>query len=306
MANISSTVRIFIRQVTVLDCAIWDLREGPLGRSWNVDVEFHGSTDDEGVVVDFSQAKKLAKSVIDDEFDHRLLIAPEFLVPSTEGRVICLPSLQTKTGNRFSLETYEKSLAVLPLLVFQELVESATCKLEESISSAIHAKCPKNIKAVKIKLDPQWTKNQKNYFNYLHSLRLHTGNCQRFHGHSNIVEVYEAGRLNESLSSHVASSLDSQYLLCKEYLKEPSTRIKEKCQNEIHGYELTDSSHTWISYEGTQGEVNVRVPSSRLKILDDESTIENISRWIHKHFFNSATEIEVRGYEGLLKGALYP
>ncbi|MEN9811249.1 MAG: hypothetical protein RLZZ488_2816, partial [Pseudomonadota bacterium] len=58
--------KIFVRNVTVLDCGVWDLYHGPVGRSWSVDVEWSGTTDAEGVVIDFSQAKKLAKNVIDE------------------------------------------------------------------------------------------------------------------------------------------------------------------------------------------------------------------------------------------------
>jgi hypothetical protein len=54
--------KIFVRNVTVLDCGVWDKTRGPVGRSWNVDVEWHGTTDEEGVVVDFQPPRKSQKT----------------------------------------------------------------------------------------------------------------------------------------------------------------------------------------------------------------------------------------------------
>ena len=85
MSETAKISKIFIRNVTVLDCAVWRLKEGPVGQSWSVDVEFHGETDHEGVVLDFSAAKKQAKEAIDEHFDHRLLISNQLLTPSTSG-----------------------------------------------------------------------------------------------------------------------------------------------------------------------------------------------------------------------------
>jgi 6-pyruvoyl-tetrahydropterin synthase len=65
---------IFVRQATILDCAVMHPTRGPIGQSWWVDVEWQGELDSEGVVFDFGLAKKSAKKAIDDHFDHRLLV----------------------------------------------------------------------------------------------------------------------------------------------------------------------------------------------------------------------------------------
>jgi hypothetical protein len=40
--------------------------------------------------------------------------------------------------------------------------------------------------------------------------------------------------------------------------------------------------------------------------MPDESTIENISRWIFERLCQQMPNVEVYGYEGLQKGAIYP
>lgn len=144
--------RIFIQNVTVLDCAVWDVNIGPVGRSWNVDVEWSGTTDDECVVIDFSTAKKLAKNIIDDLFDHRLLIADTVTTPENDGRIICAPHNTTPITQRFLIDTYKNSLVVFEQDLLIELSMGRTTRLEDAISREILSQSPSNVTEVKIRL----------------------------------------------------------------------------------------------------------------------------------------------------------
>lgn len=298
--------KIFIRHVTVLDCAIWDKARGPLGRSWNVDVEWHGKTDEEGVVVDFSQAKKIAKNVIDDTFDHRLLISRSQIQKLKNGRVLCIPDALTALENRFLIETYENSLSVLPEDVFAELSTDATAQLELHLAAVIHQCSPTNIERVKVSLRWHAEANEPHFFSYLHSLRLHNGNCQRFHGHSNTIEIFKDGCFNLESSVSAARFIDGKYLVTNHYLETLNALIEPEYSELVRSLELNQGTHTWLDYSGTQGKVRVCVPKNRLVLMPDESTIENIVRWLHESHFSGRPDIEVRGYEGLHKGALFP
>jgi threonine dehydrogenase-like Zn-dependent dehydrogenase len=74
----------------------------------------------------------------------------------------------------------------------------------------------------------------------------------------------------------------------------------------LTGFEFNSENHMWIRYNGTQGEVVVCAPRHRVVLMPDESTIENISAWVYATFFADSVGVEVRGYEGLNKGALFP
>lgn len=298
--------KIFVRNVSVLDCAIWDLYSGPLGRSWNVDVEWQGATDSEGVVIDFSAAKKLAKDVIDSNFDHRLLVPKNHTQSIDGGFVVCFPPLTTHQSERFLLHTYESSLAVLRKEIFEEIAQNRLSLLEVEIADSILKKSPKNVEKVKVSLSPHTQSGESHFFNYLHSLRLHQGNCQRFHGHSNTIEVFSKGSFNKDFSSTIAKRLDGKYLVADCYLREPCTETLNALMPFLIDFELGENAYTWVSYQGSQGVVSLRVPTHRLLIMPKESTIENIAEWVHSTCLDSDCSIEVRAFEGLHKGAIAP
>lgn len=296
--------RIFIRNVTVLDCAIWHSTRGPIGRSWNVDLEWFGTTDHEGVVMDFSQAKKLGKQLIDTYFDHRLLIGTEQTKTVSGGRYVCLPETSCPSENRFYLDTYQESLCILPQDVLTALCTEDKGPLEILLAERIKEAGPKNVSSVKVKLRDHCEADSERFFNYLHSLRMHSGNCQRFHGHSNTIEIYEDGQLNASLSATVAKFLNGKYLITEEYLCP-----YEQIANNFHGshikeLEFDTAQYQWIVYSGTQGLVYACVPKERLIVMSEESTIENIAAWIHKKTFSNSKNISIYAFEGINKGAI--
>ncbi|MFZ9520117.1 MAG: 6-carboxytetrahydropterin synthase [Silvanigrellaceae bacterium] len=307
MFSSNNTSKIFVRNVTVLDCAVWTLNKGPVGRSWSVDVEWSGQTDFEGVVIDFSNAKKLAKKVIDDEFDHRLIISSKSVSKRSNGRILCLPALHSQHEDRFLLETYSDSLAILDQNILEELTRDSLGLLEAEIANAILKKSPENVSNVKIRLTPHAQMTSPRYFNYLHSLRLHSGNCQRFHGHSNIIEVFKNDSLDENASIDAANLLNGKYLIADCYFKTPEDSVLlSEIDAILNGFEMNSDQYTWLSYEGTQGVVNVRAPRSRIITMPSESTIENIASWLFQSHFNASAEMRVEAYEGHHKGAIFP
>ena len=301
-----SVSKIFIRNATVLDCAVWHPILGPIGRSWNVDLEWQGTLDAEGVVMDFSQAKKLAKQVVDTFFDHRLLISTKHARVTSNGRNVCRPSKLCRPENRFFLDTYEESLCLLPADVFDALCNENKMPFESFLAESIRNAGPQNVTKVKVTLNEHPEADSKRYFNYLHSLKLHTGNCQRFHGHSNTVEIYENGTLNPLLSGQIANQLNGKYLVSEDYLCLFESIDTGLYAEEINANEMNTEQYQWIRYTGTQGVVVACVPKERLLVMDGESTIENISAWVHRVCFSAAEKISIRAFEGLNKGAISP
>ena len=306
MVTAKNISKIFIRNVTVLDCAVWTHQDGPVGRSWSVDVEWSGHTDAEGVVLDFSSAKKLAKQVIDEQFDHRLLVSEKVVSKRPENRMLCIPHPSCSHPNRFLLETYSDALAILEDNVLEELSCDALQLLELELAKAIKGKSPDNVGNVKIRLNPHGQSASPHHFNYLHSLRLHSGNCQRFHGHSNTIEIFKDGTFDLAASTFAAKHLNGKYLIHECYFKTPENQILSETACVLNGFEMASDAFVWICYSGSQGVVNVRAPRDRVMTMPTESTIENIAEWLHQSTFQASSDIRVDAYEGHHKGAIFP
>jgi 6-pyruvoyl-tetrahydropterin synthase len=275
--------QIFIRQVTLLDCALLNPSRGPEGRSWYVDVAWQGHVDADGVVFDFGLAKKSAKATIDAWFDHRLLVE-QTLVSSKKGR--CTVESHFKTG-RFLLDTYPDALALLPEGTLQALWEKEDLgPLCAVLAGAIASNGPENVTQVKVTLRENEDRHKPHYFHYTHSLRNHFGNCQRFHGHSNIVEVFDPeGNFNLEESQRARNFLHGKYLVSPEY-------VEQMTEHQAH-----------VSYQGSQGTVRLSLPQERLLLLKEESSIENICEHLNQEL-KLAPGWQVFAYEGLSKGAI--
>jgi 6-pyruvoyl-tetrahydropterin synthase len=309
------TSQIFVRQATVLDCAITHPLRGPIGKSWWVDLTWEGQLNDEGVVIDFGEAKRIAKRIIDIEFDHRLLLEPHHIVEhykkegQSDGRVEqnrAVVVIQDSTGKipLFALDTYTDALCVLKAGTCLAAFEQDNLQpLAQQIAEAIQKQSPKNVSRVTVELREHEQEQEEHFFSYTHSLKKHAGNCQRFHGHSNIVEVFVDDRFSNEFSALAKRYLSDRYLVSNDYIK-PST---ESCFGHIQRHLNVGHEHlSWVTYEGSQGQVCVAVPNVQPLLIGDESSIENISQITLAHLLEQAPKAKLRvvAYEGLAKGSV--
>jgi 6-pyruvoyl-tetrahydropterin synthase len=297
---------IFIRNATVLDCALAIPHIGPRGKSWHVDIAWEGDTDAEGIVFDFALAKKAAKDTIDKWFDHRLLVPESSIIKRDSDRVVLGTSYVIhETQGFFALDTYEESVAILPDDVFLEMRQSGRTNL----LSSIIAKCilevsPKSVSNVRVTLREPLEAALSYHFSYTHSLRQHSGNCQRFHGHSNIVEIFQDGELNLELCARAAQFLDASYLIPKIYLQENELSPRNLALlNAFPQIEKSAVRHAHIEYSGSQGSVALILPAAAVTLMPQESTIENISAFLRESLELGAN-CSVVAYEGIQKGSI--
>jgi len=298
-----NTTKIFIQDVTLLDCAILYPSTGPKGKSWYVDITWEGFKDNNGVIFDFSLAKKSAKNTIDHEFDHKLLVNGNSIRFQSNTQTIVIENY--KENLFFAINTYNNSVTRISKDTIAALDDNDLSLLEKEIAQSILRNSPKNVKSVTVTLREHELNKNPNYFSYTHSLCHHYGNCQRFHGHSNIIEVFENGKLNLEKSTFAAKKLNNSYIISRSYVVDS---WNTKLIQEIIDYcpELLELKETVLAaqYKGTQGEVAIILPKENVFTLEQESTVENLAEFVYQLFSPQEQQIEIRAYEGLSKGAI--
>jgi len=284
---------LFVNDLTVLDCAIWDYQRGPIGMSWSVDVEFLGGLDDDGVVFDFSHAKKVAKSVIDNLADHKL-ITPYNLVnfDMTENNI---------EYDFISMEDPYPIMYRAPREAFCILKNCSKTGLIAYLEYKILDKIDKdNVYEVRVTLKDESDIN--NVYSYTHGLKTHYGNCQRLlHGHQSSVRVFVNSKRREDIEKDICDYFYDKHIVYKQNLISDK---QEKSIDEFH-------NRIGIKYKSSQGEFSLKIPKSKVIVFENyETTVECISEyianWISKNYkdTNSKT-IEVHAYEGIGKGSKY-
>lgn len=291
-------VSLFCDKITVLDIAYYDKALGLVGDSYHVNVEFLGNTDEEGILIDFSHAKKKVKSLIDEICDHR------FVLPKGMARVIDNTfKLEYSFGSDNKSLYYEGPKEALCEIPFQYVSkEHIASYLEQELNNFFGSKFDQ----IKIALESE-SLDQKPILSYTHGLKQHYGNCQRlFHGHKNSVDIWVNNEQRKDLESYlVRDCFKANIHFC----------LKENIHNleEVETY-LQDSYGTpdncpfvEIRYTSSQGDFRALLPSEMVYVLEDESTVENLSAHFAKLIRNKiggTDKIKIKAYEGIAKGAI--
>lgn len=315
---------IFIRDATLLDCAVLDPLRGVRGASWHVDIRWSGNVGEDGMLLDFSEAKRVAKGAIDAAFDHRLLASVEqgtaYQEQATGSRRVALGGtyLIDEVRHPFALDTYAASVALLPADAMDALAQETPSleALAELVGAAVQAASPEQVTRVQVTLRPSRAETRPNAFAYTHSLPRHCGNCQRFHGHSNCIEVLRAGEFDTELSTRAARLARDRFFVRESYVTECETRPEElagiagrlprgrwAC---AAGLVAETAQLDFVSWTGDQGSVRAILPRTAVVRLPGEASIENMARRLFDELGLGASREahELRAYEGLAKGAI--
>lgn len=108
--------------------------------SYNISVSFKGFLDKEGMVIDFSLAKKIVRKVVKD-IDHRLVICKEYC--KLKGKKVIV-EYRNKNGNHKLILPKEEVL----MLEGEATVENIGYYMAEKILSS----CPKNVCGISVSL----------------------------------------------------------------------------------------------------------------------------------------------------------
>ena len=280
---------LFLRDFTVLDCALLCPERGLLGESLHVSAELTGTLDEKGFIFDFGPAKKTLKRVVDDEMDHRLV------VPTLS------PKVRLSQGRlEFADLVYEAPAEAFTVL---EAAAPSPEAMAAFLEKACLAALPKNVGAVKIELRAEPRFLAEANFRYTHGLRLHDGNCQRLlHGHRNPVEVWVDGTRRAADEMWLAKEWEDVHCAHVGTVKNLAELDLPLGQRRA-----SHSGAAEIEYTSPQGRFWGRVPASRVVLMNTEPSIENIARLGFRRLRERGVtgNLRVVAYEGLNKGAAY-
>lgn len=274
--------RLFVNQLTVLDCAVLDSLRGLLGRSWIVDIALEGALDELGMVFDFGPAKRTIKHIIDTSADHKLI------VPAQIPGLTCRQQTGTVDlefadvgGQLFALQCPEQALAVLDSSSADPRVVAAW------LETQILAGMPDNVTGVTVRLQPEAIDGAQ--YSYCHGLKKHAGHCQRIaHGHRSRIEIHVDGVRDTGLEDVWAGHWQDVFL-----------------GNRADLVNAADNPRLRFAYTADEGHFELALPASRCALLETDTTVENIAAHIAQSLKRDQpnSQFLVRAFEGANKGA---
>ncbi len=274
--------QLFVNRLTTLDFSYLHPGRGLLGESWLLDVVLSGGLDDQGMVLDFAEVKHAIKQLVDEAFDHRLLIPLGY-----EG----LEEMPRRGMSHLNFRT------TAGWLIQHSSPEQAVCRIDapevtpetvaEAIVERLQPQMPDNVESLQIRLSPEVIDGAS--YHYSHGLKHHCGNCQRIaHGHRSRIVIERDGRRDPALEADWAERWRDIYIASREDL------------NKQEGDEM------WFGYQSEQGQFLLRLPVDRCYLVDFDTTVENLAQHIADTLAKEhpGQGIRVQAFEGVDKGAI--
>lgn len=288
-------MRLFVKDLTVIDSSYLCPDRGLVGESWLVDIELDGSLNEMNMLLDFGVVKKLIKKVIDDVVDHKLLLPADSSLlqfNSAHGRSQVL--FKRPHNKSIYLDCPAEAFALLP---GEEIVDENLCAF---ICQQVKQRLPENIAGLYIYLRKEAIEGP--FYHYTHGLKRHDGNCQRIaHGHRSMLEIFVDGEEEPDLVASWARRWYNIYLGAEEdqVAIQTLSLAPDLAQEMQH-------SHYAFSYESPQGLFMLAVPKEECEITDCDTTVENLADYICRQLAPSlrGQSIKVVAYEGVGKGAI--
>ena len=273
---------LFVETLSTIDFAYLHPKRGIVGESLIIDIALTGKLDETGMIYDFNHVKKTIKSAIDHLADHQFLIPAQADNIHIEYQADQLILTGHYGKNTFRHKSPRQAVALIP----------ATEVTPESITNYLHAQLkpqlPPNILALDLRLYPETINGA--YYHYSHGLKFHDGNCQRIaHGHRSKILIYRNRQHDPELEKAWAARWKDIYI---------ATRVDLKNNPDAKQYHF--------AYQSQQGVFELDIPADQVELINEETTVENITRFIAQTIKAEypTDEITVKNYEGLNKGAI--
>ena len=271
-------MKLFVNDISVIDCSLLSKKEGIVGESWSVDIELIGELNTDGMLFDFADVKGQIKKVLDDLIDHRLLVPTksDFVSIIKEADSVNLQA-ETVVGV-ILIESPSQGFCFIDTDVID--TASVTVYAESVLAKVL----PDNIVSVSVNLRAD---RERAHCRYSHGLKKHKGNCQRIaHGHRSILEITEP--CETGLEKQWLNLLDGKY-------------IANRADVIDHG-----NDRLTIGYKAKQGQFRLEMPEILVYVIDADPTVENIVYHIANKIKQQSkiSGLLVKMYEGVGKGAM--
>ncbi len=291
-------MKLFVRDLTVIDSSYLCERRGMVGESWLVDIEMSGELNEMSMLLDFGRVKKLIKSIIDEEVDHKLLVPTEcplvhvHALDNDESTVDLL-----RPGRAIHLRCPTQGFAFIPTPQVDK--ESVT----RYLLGVLAKRLPGNIKDLSLTLRSERIEGA--FYHYSHGLKKHDGNCQRIaHGHRSPVEILVDGERDEELEFNWAERWADIYL----GTEEDRVALGELALSERAEASLKegDAHYIGFKYVAPQGLFQLAMPAVEVEMIDTDTTIELLAHYIAREVKKQVGDkfVKIVAYEGVGKGAI--
>ncbi|MFQ1656361.1 6-pyruvoyl trahydropterin synthase family protein [Aeromonas veronii] len=288
-------MKLFVRDLTVIDSSYLCERRGMVGESWQVDIEMSGELNEMSMLLDFGRVKKLIKSIIDEEVDHKLLVpteCPLIHVETLDGDESTVDLL--RPGRSIHLRCPSQGFAFIPTPQVDK--ESVT----RYLLAVLAKRLPGNIKDLSLTLRQEAITGA--FYHYSHGLKKHDGNCQRIaHGHRSPIEIHVDGERDQELELNWAERWGDIYLGTEEdkvVLTELALSPRANAQLGEH--------HCGFKYVAPQGLFQLAIPSAEVEMIDTDTTVELLACYIAREVKKMVGDkfVKIVAYEGVGKGAI--
>jgi 6-pyruvoyl-tetrahydropterin synthase len=285
-------MKLFVRDLTVIDSTYLDTLRGFVGESYLVDVVLDGQLNEESMILDFALVKKQIKTIIDTEVDHKLLVPIDSAKCSiTQYAERTLVNFELDDAGMIQLKSPHQAYCLLNSDVVSIKV------IETYLEKVILSKLPENVTGLEVTLRPENISTP--FYHYTHGLRKHRGNCQRIaHGHRSKIDIFVDGEYSDHWVDTWAKRWTDIYLATESDVIDRSelSFITTKSTAPVH----------CSAYHAAQGYFELLMPASRCEVLENETTVEELAHFICKTIKaeESGKSVTVYAYEGIGKGAV--
>ena len=287
-------MKLFVKDLTVIDSSVLDYSRGIIGQSWLVDIVLHGDLNEQSMILDFGIVKKLIKSTVDELVDHKLIVPAhaKFCDVMSDGTFTYVDAWR-EYRESIHLACPDQAFALIP-------AEQITlANLETYLTEQLMLRLPNNVKKLDVKLREEKIDGAE--YCYSHGLRKHLGNCQRIaHGHRSTIEILRNDERDPALEASWAERWKDIYLAEHCDMVSASEIVLSRA-----GMAALTPEHYCFKYQAPQGEFQLAINKSIVEIMPTETTVENIAQYIADTLAKDCSDsITVFAYEGVGKGAI--
>ena len=275
-------MRLFVDNLINLDFSYLHATRGLVGETWLASIELEGPLNEQGMICDFGQVKRVLREWLEQHLDHQLLVPTK----AVNAKVSAHPhkvSVVWRCGDDKRIEQSAPPQAVT-------LIDQASINPDSVAAwclAHLEGMFGEHVSHISLRFAPE--KIEGPYYHYSHGLKKHQGQCQRIaHGHRSRIEIKRNGSISEDDMCQWASRWRDIYIASREDLRHE-----------------TDETYTF-KYRSQEGEFALTLPKSQCYIIDADTTVECIAQHVASTLKDHHPDdhFEVKAYEGLAKGAI--